>query len=73
VEQRYTIACGLLGGFGGFLAEDFRALDFQLGRRNCQEFLRSTFGLPASNKILADLAGRSQFQLSRDPGRYAIM
>ena len=51
VEQRYTIACGLLGGFGGFLDERFRAHDFQLGRRNCQRFLTAVFSLPGSNDI----------------------
>ena len=73
VEQRYKIACGLLTGFGGFLDEQFRAHDFQLGRRNCQEFLRSIFGLPASNKIVAPLDGRKAFQLVKDPAKYAIV
>lgn len=45
-EARFKIACGALGGFGGFLDEQFRAHDYQLGRRNCQQFLRGTFGLP---------------------------
>lgn len=45
----YTIACGLLGGFGGFLDEEFRRHDFQLGRRNCQRFLKQAFALPADN------------------------
>jgi len=35
-----NIACGALGGFGGFLEQRFREHDFQLGRRNCQKFLR---------------------------------
>ena len=39
-DERFPIACGLLGGFGGFLRERFRAHDFQLGRRNCQQLLR---------------------------------
>jgi len=73
VEQTYKIACGLLGGFGGFLDEKFRAHDFQLGRRNCQEFLRSIFGLTADNRIVAGLEGRKEFQLSRDPAKYAIV
>ena len=51
-EERYAIACGLLGGFGGFLDEKFRAHDFQLGRRNCQRFLREVFTLPADNGII---------------------
>ena len=29
------------GGFGGFLDRQFREHDFKLGRRNCQEFLRT--------------------------------
>jgi hypothetical protein len=47
--ERYAIACGLLGGFGGFLEEKFRAHDFQLGRRNCQQFLRASFVVAADN------------------------
>jgi hypothetical protein len=39
-----NIACGLLGGFGGFLDQKFREHDFQLGRRNCQKFLRGWTG-----------------------------
>jgi hypothetical protein len=45
-QERFAIACGLLGGFGGFLHRDFRAHDFQLGRRNCQNFLRGAFTTP---------------------------
>lgn len=41
-----AIACGSLDGFGGFLTKDFRAHDFQLGRRNCQQFLRRHFVMP---------------------------
>lgn len=58
-EQRYqrephAIACGLLGGFGGFLAESFRAHDYQLGRYNCFRFLKEHFALPPDNIILKD-------------------
>lgn len=62
--ERYPIACSLLGGFGGFLDEAFRAHDYQLGRRNCQKFLSSVFGLPKESNVLtgsergADLASR---------------
>ena len=73
VEQRYKIACGLLGGFGGFLDEKFRAHDFQLGRRNCQAFLRSTFGLSADSDIVASLRGQNEFELWATPGKYAII
>jgi hypothetical protein len=46
-REKYPIACGTLGGFGGFLSQRFRMHDFQLGRRNCQHFLRSYFAIPA--------------------------
>lgn len=46
----FDIACGSLSGFGGFLHEDFRAHDYLLGRRNCQQFLRQHFCLPVTNK-----------------------
>jgi hypothetical protein len=51
-EELYAIACGVLSGFGGFLDEQFRAHDYQLGRRNCQRFLRDVFALPAENSII---------------------
>lgn len=41
------IACGLLGGFSGFLSREFRHHDFMLGRRNCQRFLLRHFVLAA--------------------------
>ena len=57
-RTRSHLACGSVGGFGGFLSEDFRAHDFQLGRRNCQQFLRTTFALPDEeanrNPLFAD-------------------
>jgi Patatin-like phospholipase len=40
-----AIACGFFGGFGGFLAEEFREHDYHLGRRNCQRFLDRYFVL----------------------------
>jgi hypothetical protein len=51
-EQRYGIASGLLSGFGGFVARSFRDHDFQLGRRNCQRFLRDPFALPPENEVI---------------------
>lgn len=53
VDERYGIASGLLGGFGGFVARAFRDHDFQLGRRNCQRFLQTSFALPAENPLVA--------------------
>ncbi len=53
-NARYPIACGALGGFSGFLSEDFRRHDFMLGRRNCQAFLRRHFVLSAQHPLFAD-------------------
>lgn len=43
----YFLASGLIGGFSGFFKKAFRQHDYQLGRKNCQTFLRYYFG----NKI----------------------
>jgi len=43
--EPYGIACGLLGGFGGFLDRQFREHDYELGRKNCQDFLAGWFGV----------------------------
>lgn len=45
-----TMAAESLGGFGGFLSKKFRRFDFQLGRRNCQKFLKDHFALPLEGK-----------------------
>jgi predicted acylesterase/phospholipase RssA len=37
------LQCGTLGAFGGFFERSFREHDFQLGRRNCQRFLETSF------------------------------
>jgi len=50
-EMEYAIACGSVVGFGGFLSEKFRRHDYQLGRRNCQQFLRKHFVLPETNHL----------------------
>jgi len=42
-KPQYAIACGSLGGFGGFFNKEFRIHDFFLGRANCQSFLRKYF------------------------------
>ncbi len=58
---RFAIACGALGGFGGFLDRGFRAHDYQLGRRNCQEFLRHVFGLPVGAAAVDNRSSEHQF------------
>jgi hypothetical protein len=42
----HPVASGALYGFSGFLSKKFRMHDFQLGRRNCQQFLKRYFALP---------------------------
>ncbi|MXN89959.1 hypothetical protein GR160_01855 [Flavobacterium sp. Sd200] len=53
-----AIACGHLGGFGGFLNKEFRIHDYYLGRYNCEIFLRDYFTVPESalynNEIFKD-------------------
>ncbi len=45
-RRYYFLASGLIDGFGGFLKKSFRSHDYQLGRKNCQAFLRYYFGEP---------------------------
>lgn len=75
-----AIACGNLGGFGGFLHKDFREHDYYLGRFNCEIFLRDYFTIPkediARNPIFAegykgiDLA---PYQSLKDPTQIQII
>ncbi|WP_332122516.1 patatin-like phospholipase family protein [Azorhizobium caulinodans] len=51
IEEPFALATGLLGGFGGFLSQSFRDHDFQLGRRNCQKFLRDGLDLGPDNVL----------------------
>lgn len=41
-----AIACGSLGGFGGFIHKEFRVHDYFLGRHNCKVFLKKYFTIP---------------------------
>lgn len=52
--ETHAIACGLAGGFGGFLAESFRHHDYQLGRRNCYRFLQRHFAMPEPYQVVAN-------------------
>ena len=70
VREGLRIATGLLGGFGGFLDQQLRAFDYQLGRRNCQRFLAKVFGLDPNNELFADwcdTVDESGQKLSDDP------
>jgi len=53
---RDALASASLGAFGGFLAKEFRDHDYQLGRRNCQWFLKQHFALPADNVVMTQYA-----------------
>ncbi len=53
---RNALASACLGAFGGFLAKEFRDHDYQLGRRNCQWFLKQHFALPTGNVVIAGYA-----------------
>lgn len=50
-----AIACGSLGGFGGFLARDFRVHDYFLGRANCRRFLEKHFVLPTGHALFGEV------------------
>lgn len=65
---KHPIACGVLGGFGGFLSRDFRVHDFFLGRRNCQRFLQSYFVLAENNPLFSDWDStlRAQYRRSAE-------
>ncbi|MDQ2776781.1 MAG: patatin-like phospholipase family protein [Acidobacteriota bacterium] len=47
-----ALASASLSAFGGFLAQEFRDHDYQLGRRNCQRFLQAHFCVPFGNVVL---------------------
>jgi len=59
MSNGFALACGALGGFSGFLSEKFRSHDYLLGRRNCQEFLRSHFRVPATTSPLFSVVNPS--------------
>ncbi len=70
-----ALQCGTLGAFGGFCERGFRAHDYQLGRRNCQKFLRDHFRLSTDNPIIQaglrgfDAATRDAVTSTFDPGK----
>ncbi len=49
IDGSMAIACGCLGGFGGFLDKSFRKHDFYLGRINCKSFLQKHFVISESD------------------------
>ena len=72
-----AMASSALGGFGGLLSRAFRDHDYQLGRRNCQQFLRKHFALPAGAKKnpLFDAwepARKERFRVRKDDGEWYL-
>lgn len=64
----HPLACGALGGFSGFLARDFRAHDYLLGRRNCWSFLKNHFRLAETHPLFVQHWG----QAPREPHRISV-
>lgn len=62
-----AIACGLLGGFGGFLDQSFREHDYQLGQRNCQKFLMDGLCMDAVNPAVSGAPAAVQGALEKRP------
>lgn len=50
---KVPLASSILGAFGGFISSSFRNHDYELGRRNCYDFLQKYFSLPLSNPIVS--------------------
>ena len=47
-----------LSGFAGFFEQSFRRHDFQLGRRNCQKFLRDHLAVHVENPVVRNWVAR---------------
>lgn len=70
-----AIACGSLEGFGGFFHLSFRKHDFELGRRNCQSFLRKHFSIREDKFSESPIAtgwkaeGIERFKMQKESGK----
>jgi predicted acylesterase/phospholipase RssA len=51
-QASVPLASSILGAFGGFISGKFRNHDYELGRRNCYDFLQKHFSLPLTNPIV---------------------
>lgn len=71
---QYALASGGLLAFAGFMHHRFREHDYQLGRRNCQKFLRETLILHENNPVFNGkwtevTKQRLQCYMTRDEGK----
>ncbi len=62
LPQQTELASAGLAGFAGFVHEQFRMHDFQLGRRNCQKFLRDHFFVHVENPLVREWVQRLNAQ-----------
>lgn len=60
-----AIACGTLGGFGGFLNKEFRIHDYYLGRYNCEVFLRDYFTVTESALLANEIFRKGYAQVDK--------
>lgn len=72
VRPKSDLASAPIGGFAGFLHKDLRKHDFQLGRKNCQNFLRYHFALAAEQVedrlgVAATPASKERYEFSIPP------
>ncbi len=49
--SKFSIACGSIDGFSGFIDKRFRVHDFELGRRNAQRFFQKHFALEYKKEL----------------------
>ncbi len=76
--QEFALACGAIGGFGGFVERKFRLHDFHLGRRNCQRFLQRHFALPFcgldSNPLFETwpAVAKARYRIERKKGSFDV-
>jgi len=63
-----ALQSAILGAFGGFLSEVFRQHDYQLGRRNCERFLKAHFYLAADNPVFKGWAPGAPYLVDRPDG-----
>jgi hypothetical protein len=63
-RAKNDLASAPFSGFAGFIDKSFRQHDYNLGRQNCQAFLRYYFGVPESDvlKRLNDLPHFTAFE-----------
>lgn len=65
-----AIATNVLMAFGGFLSSEYRMHDYMLGRRNCQQFLRSHFVLDQRNTLFARWTAQDRTKFGAGLGGY---